>query len=58
MQEKIYTAKVFFDPISFPVYNCDTDDEANKRAFEIAIDLAECCGNGLSVDVVEVSQNK
>ncbi len=52
--EKEYIATVHFDTVRFSVFNCDTLEEAKKRALEMAEDLARCMEFGASVDYVEV----
>lgn len=53
-KEKEYIATVYFEPITFSVFNCNTQEEAGKSANESAIDLANCMGWGASVSLVEV----
>jgi len=55
-REKEYIATVYFDPASFSVYNCNTKEEAEKSAFELAVNLASCMGYDVSVDYVEVKE--
>jgi len=58
-KEKYFIATVRFDPVTFDVYNCATEEDALKSANVSAEDLAECCscaGVRLSVDLVEVEE--
>jgi hypothetical protein len=53
-----YIATVYFEPITFSVYNCSTQEDAEKSANESAADLAKCMGLGASVSLVEVAAAK
>ena len=53
-KEKCYIAKVYFDPTTFVVYNCETLDEALKSANETVEHLEQCAGISISANLVEV----
>ena len=55
-KEREYIATVHFETVSFSVFNCDTQEEAEKSARESAEDLARCMGWGASVQSVEVEE--
>ncbi|MCL1884453.1 MAG: hypothetical protein FWF81_11990 [Defluviitaleaceae bacterium] len=57
-REMEYIATVYFEPITFSVYNCSTLEDAEKSANESAADLATCMGLGASVSLVEVMEAK